>query len=369
MKGKNFNSSNKKPRVLISPLDWGLGHATRCIPIVISLIKHGCEVIIAADGATKKLLHKEFPNLVFLPLAGYRVRYSKSRLWLPITLLMQFPKILISIYRERSWLKKTVRTNNIDAVISDNRLGLSHASIPTIYITHQLLIKTGNTFTEAFAQKIHYHFINKFKACWVPDWAGEINIAADLSHPEMLPKLPVHYIGSLSRFEKTDAEIIYDLCFLISGPEPQRTIFEKLIFAAVSQNITRVIIIRGLPDSSNIPASENKLVEIRNHLPASELNKVLLQSKQIIARSGYSTIMDLVKLQRHAILIPTPGQTEQEYLAKYLADRKLFYTVSQEDFNLTEILKIVESFSLSEFPFAKNELDNIVADFVASLAV
>lgn len=367
-KGKNFNRSLNKPRVLIAPLDWGLGHATRCIPIVISLLKYKCEVIFAAEGATKELLQKEFPQLVFLPLKGYQMRYSHSNFWLPVTLLLQFPKLLSRVYSERRWLKNVVKEHKIDAVISDNRLGMSHAAIPSVYITHQLLIKTGSRFTEAIAQKIHYHFINKYQTCWLPDWVGEKNLAGELSHPTVLPKTPIKHIGPLSRFENVEAILKYDLCVLISGPEPQRSIFEKIIFAAVKNSKIKVVVVRGLPNETNTPAFANSLVEIKNHLPAAALNNVLLQSKHIVARSGYSTIMDLVKLQRHAMLIPTPGQTEQEYLATYLQQQRLFCTVDQHQFNLDKILNEVENFTFCKFPAAENEFDEVIKDFVNGLA-
>ena len=161
MKSGKINISEGKKRVLIAPLDWGLGHATRCIPIIYDLIDRGFEVIIAADGPIKILLKKEFSHVVFTALKGYNISYSQRGSWLPIKLFLQLPKLLWSIYSEKKWLEKIVRDNNIDLVISDNRLGLFHKTITCIYITHQLKIKTGTRFTEWLAQKIHYFFINK----------------------------------------------------------------------------------------------------------------------------------------------------------------------------------------------------------------
>ena len=356
-----------RPRVLIAPLDWGLGHASRCLPIILSLIEHGCEVIVASEGAAKQLLQLEFPGLVFADLKGYRIVYSRKKFWLPVKLLMQFPKIMFRIYSENRWLKKIVEQYKIDAVISDNRFGMYHAAIPSVYITHQLMIKTGNRFTEKFAQKLHYHFINKFKECWVPDWAGGLNLAGDLSHPAVLPNTPVKYIGSLSRFEKKAEEIKYDCCILISGPEPQRSIFEEIIFRDLENYNGKAIVIRGLPQNSLVQKINNPLVEIKNHLPAAELSKVLQRSNFIICRSGYSTIMDLVKLQRNATLVPTPGQTEQEYLAAYLQGKQLFYTAKQDDFSLPEIIKKMTEYSLKEITFPKNDFNKVIEDFVASL--
>ena len=211
IKVENFNIPEHKLRVLLAPLDWGLGHATRCIPIISALIQQNCIVIVAAEGQIKTLLYNEFPDVQFIELKGYRIQYSRYRLWMPVKLLLQLPKILYRIYAENRWLKKAIKENSISAVISDNRMGLFHKKIPCVYITHQLTIKTGNRFTENIAQKIHYHFINKFGACWVPDAKGNVNLAGVLSHPVLLPKTQVTYLGPLSRFEKKETESKYDL--------------------------------------------------------------------------------------------------------------------------------------------------------------
>ena len=367
MKGESFNIQHNKPSILIAPLDWGLGHATRCIPIISTLIKQHCTVFVAAEAQIKNLLEKEFPTLQFIELRGYRVQYSRKKRWLPIKLLLQLPKIIYRIYTENRWLKKVITEHRIDGVIADNRMGLYHKQIPCVYITHQLTIKTGNRFTENIAQKIHYHYINKFTACWVPDTEGLLNLAGELSHPAILPKVPVSYIGSLSRFEKRESEIKYDLCFILSGPEPQRTIFEKIILKDINRMQEKVCLVRGLPQETEIPEVNNPSIEIKNHLPAEELSTIIQQSKIIISRCGYSTVMDLVKLQKKAILVPTPGQTEQMYLAKYLREQKLFYTVDQETFLLPEAIKKAADFESGMRPINNNDYKAVVENFVASL--
>lgn len=339
MSGLKFNIFPPGSRVLVAPLEWGLGHATRCIPIINELLVQGYGVLIGAEGAAMALLQEEFPQLTFLSLKGYRMQYSRRGFWLPLKILLQFPKIIRSIYSERRWLKKMIKEHAIGAVISDNRFGLFHSSVPCIYITHQLNIKTGNRFTEWLAQKIHYHFINKYRECWVPDMSGEINLAGSLSHPEHLPKTAVQYIGPLSRFEKIVTEIKYDLAVIISGPEPQRTIFEELLLSQLSNFEGTVLFVRGLPGNVQICKYVNVRIEMQNHLSSSELNKAIQQSEIVISRCGYSTVMDLIKLQKRAILIPTPGQTEQEYLAKTLMANKLFYCNDQGSFKLGGALK------------------------------
>jgi uncharacterized protein (TIGR00661 family) len=364
MKGKNFNMPGYKPCVLVAPLDWGLGHATRSVPVINGLIKHGCEVIIAAEGAGRILLEKEFPGLRFLQLRGYRIHYSNRRFWMPVTLFIQLPKIILSIYHEHLWLKKAVKEHSIDAVISDNRMGLYHSSVPCVYITHQLKIKTGGRFTEWLARKIHYRFIDKYNECWVPDAAGEINLAGELSHPVHLPKVPVKYLGPLSRFEKTDAGIKYDLLIILSGPEPQRTVFEKIIIKDLENYSGRVLLVRGLLENADTLKPLSLSVEIQDHLSASEMRQAILESEIIISRSGYSTVMDMVKLQKKAILVPTPGQTEQEYLADYLLNQEIFFCVAQEKFSLAEALKRGEVFSFRKIVFLQNDHEKVISDFI-----
>ncbi len=367
MKGKKINIPGYKPRVLVAPLDWGLGHTTRSIPIINGLIKQGCEVIIASSGAGSFLLKKEFPGLLFLNLRGYEVRYSVNGYWMPVKLFMQIPKIIWRIYKEHFWLKGAVKEYSIDAVISDNRLGMYHSSVPCAYITHQLKIKTGNRLIEGVAQKIHYWFINKYDECWVPDIHQEINLAGELSHPVSLPETPVKYLGLLSRFENDLAEKKYDLLIMLSGPEPQRTVFEEMVLMGLKNYTGLALLVRGLPQNTEVLQAAIPALEIKNHLSATELNRAILQSQVIIGRCGYSTIMDLVKLQRNAILVPTPGQAEQEYLAAYLHKQKLFFCVTQDMFSLASALEKADDFVFNKLVFSQNDHEKIIAGFVSNL--
>ena len=342
------STSNKNnPRILISPLDWGLGHATRCIPIVKALVSLNCEVIIAADKLTFSLLKTEFPFLQFLVLEGYDIKYSRNKKSFPFKMLGQIPKLIGRIRRENNWLKNAIIEFKIDAVISDNRFGLYSDKIPCVYITHQLAIQTGSAIGNYFAQQIHYYFIKKHQQCWVPDFEKD-GLAGCLSHPKRTPK-NIYYIGALSRFEKLpDVEKLYDALVLISGPEPQRTIFEKKMLLSVKDKPGKTFIVRGLPSSTDEISTLNDAVTIKNHLDAESLNRVIQQSKIVISRSGYTTIMDLVKLGSKAILVPTPGQTEQEYLAKYLLSKKYFYSVSQEEFSFIKEITKAAKFAYQE---------------------
>lgn len=357
-------------KILIAPLDWGLGHATRSIPLITALLAEGCEVLIAAEGPIQELLQQEFQTLTFLPLKGYRIKYSRKREWLPVKIALQIPGLLFSIFWEHQWLKKIVKDHSIDTVISDNRFGMYHKHIPSVYITHQLLIKTGNELSENLLMKLHYWFIKKYKQCWVPDFEGSKNIAGELSHPAFLPD-NLKYIGGLSRFEKNDnIGEKFDLLILLSGPEPQRTIFEKELFFQLKQYSGNVLLVRGLPGGNETLATQNNkncTIQIRNHLVVRELCHAIKQAKMIISRSGYTTIMDLIKLQKKAILVPTPGQTEQEYLAQYLMQQQLFYSVQQQDFLLNKVLEKTASFPYLHSTFNMEQYKNVIKQFILSI--
>ena len=337
-----------KPRILVAPLDWGLGHATRCIPIIRELLAQGCEVWLAGEGAQEQLLIAEFPKIPFLNLPGYRISYSKTARGLIWKMIQQGPKMRRAIEAEHSWLKKIVDEYRIDAIISDNRYGLYHASVPSVFITHQLTIKSPfSKWTETILRKRNYKYINHFTECWIPDAEGENNLAGELSHPEKKPVAPVRYIGLLSRFVKKEIiERKNHLVVILSGPEPQRTLLEEKIINDISHYNGTAIIVRGLPGSSSLIPSTN-MIQFYNHLSADELNKAMQEAEYVISRSGYSTVMDVMALQKKSILIPTPGQTEQEYLGSYLMEKGIAICAEQKDFSLNNLLATTRGFNFN----------------------
>jgi uncharacterized protein (TIGR00661 family) len=367
-KGKNPQDL-RKLRILVAPLDWGLGHATRCIPIIYELLQLNCDVWIAAEGAQETLLRQEFPQLPFLALSGYRVKYGRSVTGTLLNIFIQSRKISRAINHENKWLKKAARENQFDAIISDNRYGLYHAVIPTIFITHQLTIKSPwGKWTERWLQKRNYAYINRFTECWVPDAAGDINLAGELSHPLKKPAVPVQYTGILSRLIKTATPTIKDhLLIILSGPEPQRSIFENKIIRDIAHYPGTATIVRGLPGTLMLIPSSNS-IRFYNHLTAEELNIEMNKADYIISRSGYSTIMDIIKLQKKSILVPTPGQTEQEYLATYLQGKKILVSVAQKSFSLVSALQSAKSFSYTLSSMKEeNNLPQVIAQFIRSL--
>lgn len=345
----NLDPACKKkdsPRVLVAPLDWGLGHATRCIPVIYELLSQNIDVWLAGEGRQEILLKKEFPALPFLYLRGYRVKYGKSGRGLIFAIFRQIPRLLRAIRQENDWLKSAVEKYRFDAVISDNRYGLYHAGIPSMLITHQLEIKTPfGKWSERILQKRNYRFIHRFTECWIPDEEKENGLAGELSHPGVMPSIPFRYIGILSRLKKENSEEKKEHLFIaLSGPEPQRTLLENKIIHDIGHYDGTATIVRGLPGETTLIPSTND-IRFYNHLPTEELNQEMQKADYMISRSGYSTVMDIVTMGKRSILVPTPGQTEQEYLAKYLTEKKIAVCISQKEFDLQNALQKASGFA------------------------
>lgn len=357
---KNSAGILESPIALVAPLDWGLGHATRCIPLIKQLQNQDFRVIIAAEGRQKAILEQEFPDLRFVDLPGYRLRYGRSGWQTVLRLFFQIPKILTSINRERRWLRHFLKENRVDLTVSDNRYGFRHPSLKAVFITHQLYIKTPfGAAAERLLQRLNYYFIKKFTECWVPDYPGHDSLAGILSHPAKLPALPVMYIGPLTRCYKKDIPVKNELLILLSGPEPQRTLLENILLRELRDYHEPVLFIRGLPGERNrapSPQQQNTSAEtsyvttaafpktfnqvrFHNHLPSEEMNDAMNASRMIIARNGYSTVMDTLPLNKPCIFIPTPGQSEQLYLAEYLAAKQKCIFYHQTNFSLQKALE------------------------------
>lgn len=329
----------KKPlRILIAPLNWGLGHATRCIPIINELCAMGMDVLLASDGRSLALLREEYPDLPSFELPGYNVKYKGSSMtW---NIARQLPKISAAIFAERKKVKQLVSTHGIDIIISDNRYGCRNKACKNIFISHQINLAIPNPGLEILTNEINQQFINRFDECWIPDFEGAKSLAGKLSDGR--PK--DRYIGPLSRFQIKEVDKQYDIIVVLSGPEPQRTILEEKLIHQLSGIDRKILLVQGKTEEyKETLLTEN--ISVISFLPAKSLNEAILASDLIIARSGYSTIMDLVALHKKAILIPTPGQTEQEYLAERLMSQKFFFCQNQDELNLSEALEKVEQYA------------------------
>ncbi len=324
---------------LIAPLNWGLGHAGRCIPIIHALLDKGAEVQIASDGRALELLCKEFPQLKYREIPSYNIRYFSRHMWL--NLMWQGPRIIAAIDQENLFLKKIIDKEKIDVLISDNRLGFYNNKVQSVYITHQWNIHTLNPLASWGINAIHRKFIKKFDIVWIPDVPDFPGLAGQLSHDNLVGN--IRYIGSLSRLQLSLEAVKYKAAVVLSGPEPQRTMLEKRVLSDLQQLSGNFVVVGGRTESDNRDIRREKNIKYFPFLLYKDLNRIMLESEVIICRSGYSSIMDLYALKKKALLIPTPGQREQEYLANIHESLGPFVVQQQSKLNISEGLRALEA--------------------------
>jgi len=334
-------------KVIVAILDWGLGHATRSVPLIQALLARDIKVVLAGNGDSLEFLKSEFPNLASIVLPAYDVRYPSSGN-MTLKMLQQLPKLRKVIAQEHNLLEDIVAREKAELVISDNRYGCWSARVPSIIVTHQTTIllpaymKWLRKTVAWYNRKLIYHFTQ----CWIPDYPGAHSLAGRLARfPDGIPAR-FRYIGNLSRFSgsgtTTTSTAKYDIAVVLSGPEPQRSILEALILSQLPKTSLRAFVVRGTRHPAKpLPPG----VAGADFLNTHELESLLNESACVVARSGYSTIMDLAKLGKKAIFIPTPGQTEQEYLARRLKMMKLAYSATQRQFNLKRAWRASKSYT------------------------
>lgn len=327
---------SSKKTILVAPLNWGLGHATRCIPIIDALLANNYDVLLASDGVALALLRKEYPQLPFKELPGYDISYAKKRHFFKVQMLLQSPKMLRAANIERKLVAQWVDEGLVDGIISDNRLGVRNEKVTSVFITHQLEVLSGAT--TGISSKLHKQVIKKFDRCWVPDTRQKPNLSGRLGHPSKLPE-NTDYIGPLSRFKKEDLSKKYDYLVLLSGPEPQRSMLEQRLLDAFENTEKKVLFVLGKTLEQQTRELRSNL-EIVSFMTSEELERAMNSSEVIISRSGYTTIMDLAVLEKKALFIPTPGQYEQEYLAKRMSAQGLVPYVTQDRFSLDSLNKV-----------------------------
>ena len=324
MKKKNGG----RKRFLVAPLDWGLGHAARCIPVVRALLDMQQDVVIAASGNPARFLSEEFPQCAIAPITNYRMTYTAY----PFLMALKFPFMVAKVYRtaprERHDIERLVEKHDIDVVISDQRFGCHTTKARSIYITHQLCVKMPPVFgrlERLVARKLR-EAAGKFDEVWIPDYSGSDNLTGDLTRKYPLP--PRHrFIGPLSRFDGVAPDIrdlaAPDILVMLSGPEPQRSVLERIMRAQLAAHRGgHSVMLLGRPERSGSELVSDSL-ECFPHLSTRMTAGLLHRAAAVVCRGGYTTIMELVKMGKRAVLIPTPGQTEQEYLCGRMKDKGL----------------------------------------------
>ena len=354
-------SLNHPKKILIAPLDWGLGHSTRCMPLIDLLLKKGHSVIIAGNGDSFFLLKDQYPFLKFYELPGYNISYPGGKN-AAVQSLLQSPKIFRTIKKENIAIADIVTNENIDLIISDNRYGVHHDKVKSIFICHHIAIMAPDNMRimNPVFLKLHLQQINKFDALWIPDEEGNDNLSGKLSHLIDFKK-PHTYIGIQSRFSNfikapaTVDEIDFSILAVLSGPEPQRTFLEIELKNKLANIKQKTLLIKG--KTENYTKTEEGNITIVSYLNTNDLFSALQKASSIICRSGYSTIMDLAVLGKKAIFIPTEGQTEQEYLSKMLSEKGYAIECNQNNLVLEDALEKLEK--CTGFPVYKSSTDRI----------
>lgn len=303
-------------------------------------MEHGDNPIIAADKSPLAFLKQSFPDLEFIKLPGFEPTYSRGNSQV-FKLLTSIPGALIDFKKEHLEVEKIVKEHNIDTIISDNRFGCWSKNAYSVFITHQLHIQMPRLFRWAYpiVNMMSRNYIRHYDELWIPDVENEPSLSGVLSHPADV-KIKTKYIGILSRFGNDgddygyEYDYGYDYLVILSGPEPQRTILEDIILKQASDVRGKIVVLRAKPNQEDLPANIPDNVTVFNHVDDGLFVELVSKSKYIICRGGYSSLMDLVSLNRNAYLVPTPGQTEQEYLADYLTRKGLFNSCKQSDFKL-----------------------------------
>jgi len=328
------HSASTKRRILISPLNWGLGHATRLLPVIDALLKDGHECLVAGETPSIDIIQEAFPDLKYIEIKGFKAHLSKSKNQL-LKLLVQLPRFIFSIVRDKKTVKSLISIHNIDLILSDNRYGFRSKKIASIIITHQTSPDTGQLMccTKPFIQLVLHWWISRFDSCWIPDIDETPSIAGKLSIKQL--NKSTYKIGVLSRLSlnKTihfpqPAIDPPDVLIILSGPEPQRSHFEMIISKRFINSDLKVVLLQAQPGKDK-KISHLGSITFLSHCDAPTYFQLLTNSRQIICRSGYSTLMDLFYVNRKAILIPTPGQYEQMYLARHMHDNFNFLVVKQ----------------------------------------
>ncbi len=351
-----MKESSKK--ILFGILNWGLGHATRSIPIIEMLQQRGHQISVASDGEALDLLKKSLQNVEFVVLHPFEIRYSVKRRDFRMKIISQLKQLQQKAIEDNRIVKKVTGEEHFDLIISDNAFGVYSKKIKSIYITHQLNVLSG--WTTFFTRWLHQQSMKRFNEIWIPDFEDEPNLSGKIGHFTQRSKLPIKYIGPLSRLEKEELPKKFEYAFILSGPEPQRSILEDKILNLPASILQNSILVRGNLHGITINSKKEKLLlEVKSYATSKELQDIINSSHIVVCRSGYTSLMDLLKMKVYAIYIPTPGQFEQEYLGEHIKKMKWGKVISQSNFNeeyLNFNVELVKDFPNFTNKWLKQEL-------------
>lgn len=351
-------------RVIITPLNWGLGHAARISSIIDYLIEENYELVVASDGEALEFLRANFGSAImaFEELPPYNVRYNKKNVTL--ALWHQWPHILKAIRAEYRTAQKLVKKYQPDWILSDNRFGVRTRACPSVILSHQINLVTNYTWLNPIASAFNKMLLNRFDQIWIPDFEGSL-LSGKLSECKAEN---IHFVGPLHRHTDTLNHVKSPgILIVLSGPEPLRTQWESQLLSSSNSFNQKMTLIRGLPGKRTTIQHSNPLVQIYNFVNKPVLNQMIRQSDFVISRAGYSTIMDLCMLNKAAFLVPTPGQTEQEYLMKHLKNKVPVVFKDQRSFDLNFLQEYLKEMPPRAWPKFAKEQRKLIKQAIQSL--
>ncbi len=321
--------------IIYSLCSWGLGHATRSLPIIRKLIKENHNLTIISSDRSLQLLKKELgPNITYLDIPDYPMLVSENTRQFIAKSMVYWPYFIKRMEDGLQQLQRILRQTSCDRIISDGRYDMYSKSIPSFFISHQMRIMNPLRIQlfEWGSETFNKFFFKRFKEVIIPDFK-ENGLSGDLSHNlKKINENKLHYVGILSDFSYRDLEKDVDYFISLSGPEPQRSILEGRIIDQIDVLQGKIVMSLGKTEETEVP--EQKNIQTYTYLSKDEREELLNRSKLVISRSGYSTIMDLAVIGSKALMIPTPGQIEQEYLAQHLKKTNTCHTTTQDILNL-----------------------------------
>lgn len=349
---------NEQKKIFIAALDWGLGHASRCIPVIETLINKGCNITIGGTGKSGILLKKEFPDSPYIEMPGFSPLLSAGKSQV-LALLLNFPLLIYSSYREYIFIKKLQTKAKFDIIISDHRYGVHIKNAFNVMIIHQLRFIAPGILKPIGKMSVLMHklLLIPYQQVWIPDFETQPVFSGDLSHGFEL-KSKYKYLGILSRFEGTahsGSNNKKHVLALISGPEPQRSQFESILFNQFKDYSKPLIIVAGQPETMSRVNSQTNVTRF-THLQKDKLIGLIKDAELVVARSGYTTIMDLAILGVKALFVPTPGQTEQEYLARLMMESGYAFFVEQHKIDINQHIDKALEYKGFVFPLQRNNL-------------
>ena len=331
-------------KIIYAVCAWGLGHATRSLPVIRKLIDEGNEVTIISEGRSLELLKNELKDRAseYIKIPGYPMLLSKNSRQFMAKSIVYWPNFLRRMIKGLSILTNMLKNRECDLIISDGRYDMYSKKIPSYFISHQMRIMNPLRIKmfESGSETFNKFFFKRFKQVIIPDFKND-SLSGELSHNlKKIDEDKLNYVGVLSDFKKKD--IVKDIDYLvsISGPEPQRTMFEEKILDQIDSLSGKVVITLG--KTEKIDEFKDKNIETYSFLSKEKRENILNRSKIVISRSGYSTILDLAVIGNKALMVPTPGQIEQVYLAEYHNKKRYFHCVSQDKINLKKDIKLAE---------------------------